>query len=189
MPSIFGLDFGTTNSVATIIGRPAAGGQEHPLVLTNRDDNRPHPSVVWYRGTDTVVGRKAKAQLNQLGLGVFGDIVRSPKIYLGSPVGLSVGGVNRPAMDVVADVLKFLREDALSRGYPGQAFERAVFTIPVSMEGPARRELRQAALMAGIRVQQFVHEPLAALYGHIRARADYQRHLAQLERRLAIVFD
>src|SRR6266496_3680785 len=57
-----------------------------------------------YRGTDTVVGRKAKAQLNQLGRGVFGDIVRSPKIYLGSPVGLNVGGVNRPAMDVVADV-------------------------------------------------------------------------------------
>jgi molecular chaperone DnaK (HSP70) len=120
---------------------------------------------------------------------VFGDIVRCPKIYLGSPVGLSVGGVNRPAMDVVADVLKFLRDDALSRGYPGQSFERAVFTIPVSMEGPARRELRQAALMAGIRVQQFVHEPLAALYGHIRARADYRQHLAQMERRLALVFD
>ncbi len=189
MPSIFGLDFGTTNSVATIIGRPAAGGEERPLVLANREDNRPHPSVVWYRGADTVVGRRAKAQLSQLGLGVFGDIVRSPKIYLGLPVGLSVGGVNRPAMDVVADVLKFLRADALSRGYPGQSFERAVLTIPVSMEGPARRELRQAALMAGIRVQQFVHEPLAALYGHIRARADYQQHLAQMERRLALVFD
>jgi len=188
MPSIFGLDFGTTNSVATII-RPTAGGPEGPFVLINRDDNRPHPSVVWYRGTDTVVGRKAKAQLSQLGLGVLGDFVRSPKIYLGSPVGLSVGGVNRPAMDVVADVLKFLRNDALSRRDSGQSFDRAVFTIPVSMEGPARRELRQAALIAGIRVHQFVHEPLAALYGHIRARADFRQHVAQMERRLALVFD
>jgi molecular chaperone DnaK (HSP70) len=189
MASIFGLDFGTTNSVATVIGRSAAGEPERALVLTNRDDNRPHPSVVWYHGADTIVGRKAKAQLNQLGLGVFGDIVRSPKIYLGSPVGMNVGGVNRPAVNVVADVLKFLRDDALSRHYPGHSFDRAVLTIPVSMEGRARRELRQAALMAGIRVHQFVHEPLAALYGHLRARPDYQQYLAQLERRQALVFD
>ena len=189
MAAIFGLDFGTTNSVATIIGRAAAGQPEQALVLTNREDGRPHPSVIWYAGVEPVVGRSAKAQLNQLGLGVFGDIVRSPKIFLGSPVGINVSGVNRPTIDVVADVLRFLRADALARGYPQQTFDHAVFTIPVSMQGRARRELRQAALQAGLHVHQFVHEPLAALYGHLRGRPDYQQQLGRLEGRLALVFD
>ena len=189
MAAIFGLDFGTTNSVATIIGRAAAGQAEQALVLNNREDGRPHPSVVWYSGAAPVVGRKAKGQLNQLGLGVFGDIVRSPKKFLGSPIGINISGVNHPTVDVVADVLGFLRADALARGYPEQNFDRAVFTIPVSMQGRARRELRQAALKAGLHVHQFVHEPLAALYGHLRGKADFQRQLAQLEGRLALVFD
>jgi molecular chaperone DnaK len=188
MAAIFGLDFGTTNSVATFIGRSVDGQTDEPKVLLH-SDGRPHPSVVWYRGADVVVGREAKAQLSQLGLGVFGDIVRSPKIFLGSPTGISVDGVNRPAVDVVGEILQFLRDDALARKFPGQTFDRAVFTIPVSMEGPARRQLRHAALMAGLRVHQFVHEPLAALYGHLRGRADYEQHIAQLERRLALVFD
>src|SRR6266480_6844892 len=189
MATIFGLDFGTTNSVATIIRRPAVGEQERPLVLTNRSDNRPHPSVVWYRGVDTVVGREAKQQLGQLGLGVFGDIVRSPKIFLGSPAGIGVAGRNLQAVDVVADVLKFLRDDALSRKYPNQPFDRAVFTIPIAMQGGARRELRQAALKANLHVHQFVHEPLAALYGHLRGHRDFDQQIPQLEGQLAIVFD
>jgi molecular chaperone DnaK len=187
--AIFGLDFGTTNSVATIIGRPVPAGAEQPLVLTSREDSRPHPSVVWYSGADTVVGRKAKSQLRDLGLGVFGDIVRSPKIYLGSPIPINVSGVNRATVDVVADILRFLRQDALARGYPEQTFEHAVFTIPVTMMGRARRELRQAALKAGLHVHQFVHEPLAALYGHLRGKPDFHQRLAQLQDRLALVFD
>ncbi len=60
MATIFGLDFGTTNSVATIIRRPAVAQRERPLVLTNRNDNRPHPSVVWYRGAE--VSRRARSE-------------------------------------------------------------------------------------------------------------------------------
>ena len=60
--------------------------------------------------------------------------------------------------DVVADVFRFLRDDAVGRGYSSNAFESAVVTIPVSMPGPARAELRQAAAKAGIHIHQFVHE-------------------------------
>jgi len=187
--AIFGLDFGTTNSVATIIGRPSPGQPEKTLVLTSKEDFRPHPSVVWYDGAQPIVGRKAKSQLRELGLGVFGDIVRSPKIFLGSPIPINVSGVNRWAVDVVAEILRFLRNDALSRNYPGQSFDHAVFTIPVSMLGRARRELREAALKADLHVHQFVHEPLAALYGHLRGQQDFKARLAQLQDRLALVFD
>ncbi len=187
MAATFGLDFGTTNSVVTVIGPDPETMRVGSRVLTQ--DGRPHPSVVWYSGAEPVVGRLAKDQLNDLGLGVFGDIVRSPKMFLGSPTGIYVGGVSRQAVDVVADVLRFLRKDALSRGFQGNPFESAVITIPVTMRGPARAELRQAAQKAGIRIHQFVHEPLAALYGYLRAKPDFRQELANLDRRLVLVFD
>lgn len=187
MAATFGLDFGTTNSLISVIGPDPKTRNVGPRVLTQ--DGRPHPSVVLYSGADPVVGRQAKDQLNELGLGVFGNIIRSPKMFLGSPVGVEVGGVTRQAVDVVADVLRFLRQDALSRGFKGNSFESAVITIPVTMRGPARADLRQAAQKAGIRIHQFVHEPLAALYGYLRARPNYRQELAELERRLVLVFD
>jgi molecular chaperone DnaK (HSP70) len=187
MAATFGIDFGTTNSVAAVIGPDPETMRVGPRVLTQ--DGRPHPSVVWYCGADPVVGRQAKEQLKDLGLGVFGDIVRSPKMFLGSPTGIYVGGVTRQAVDVVADVLSFIRKEALGRGFIGNAFEVAVITIPVNMRGQARAELRQAAQKAGIRIHQFVHEPLAALYGYLRSKPDFRQELANLERRLVLVFD
>ena len=188
MPATFGIDFGTTNSVASVIGQDPGTLMPEPRLFTQ--DGRPHPSVVWYSGSgEPIVGRQAKDQLNQLGLGVFGDIVRSPKMFLASPTGIYVGGVIRQAVDVVADVLRFLRHDALRRGFEGNTFESAVITIPVTMRGPARAELRQAARKAGIVIHQFVHEPLAALYGYLRTRPDFRREIANLERRLVLVFD
>jgi molecular chaperone DnaK (HSP70) len=187
MAATFGLDFGTTNSVVTVIGPDPETTRNKARVLVQ--DGRPHPSVVWYSGPEPVVGRRAKDQLNDLGLGVFGDIVRSPKMFLGSPTGIFVGGVTRQAVDVVADVLRFLRKDAQSRGFQGNSFDSAVITIPVTMRGPARAELRQAAQQAGIRIHQFVHEPLAALYGYLRAKPNFRQELANLDRRLVLVFD
>ena len=187
MAATFGLDFGTTNSVVTVVGPDPETMRVAPRVLL--EDGRPHPSVLLYSGAETIIGRPAKEQLDQVGLGVFGSIVRSPKMFLGSPTGIYVGGVTRQAVDVVADMLRFLREDALSRGFQGNPFESAVITIPVVMRGPARAELRQAAHKAGIRIHQFVHEPLAALYGYLRGRPDFRLELANLDRRLVLVFD
>lgn len=187
MAATFGIDFGTTNSVVTLIGPDPETGKTGARVLSQ--DGRPHPTVVWYGSGEPVVGRRAKDQLSELGLGVFGNVVRSPKMYLGSPVGMDVGGVTRQAVDVVADVLRFLREDARGRGFKGNPFSNAVITIPVTMRGGARADLRQAALKAGIHVYQFVHEPLAALYGYLRSRPSFRQELANLERRLVAVFD
>src|SRR3990170_6871451 len=189
MAADFGVDFGTTNTVTAFVGRDPQTGRERTYVLLNRADNRPHPSVVWYRGGETIVGRQAKQQLSQLGLGVFGDIVRSPKMYLGSPSGVFVGGATRPARDIVGHILEFIREDALSRRFPNRSFTRAVMTVPVPMQGGARSELREAALKAGFQIHQFVHEPLAALYGFLRGRPDFNREITRLERRFVLVFD
>lgn len=188
---MFGLDFGTTSSVISIIQRVIVGrgGRYRAQSLLNLDDNKPHPSVVWYSVEGPVVGRRARDRMADLGIGVFGDIVRSPKMFLGAPTPISVGGVSKSAEEVVADILSYLRNDALKRGLGNENFSRAVVTIPVLMQGPGRRALREAANKAGIRIHQFVHEPLAALYGYLRRKPNFANEISQLEGRLMLVFD
>jgi molecular chaperone DnaK (HSP70) len=179
----FGVDFGTTNSLLSLIR-----GNE-VIALTNGSDDLPHPSVVGYVGNRPLVGREAKSRVQRPDIGVIGDFVRSPKGYLGTGREIHVAGKGRAAKDVCAEIFKYLREDALARKFPGESFDRAIVTIPVAMRGRARRELRDAALQAGIHVVQFVHEPLAALYGFLHRHKDFQRELAKLQDKLVLVFD
>lgn len=181
MAEVVGLDFGTTNSlVAFVLGDRATS-------LTDKaNGDIPHPSVVWYHGSEVVVGRRAKAQLSEPTTGIVGEVVRSPKAYLGRGESLIVGGVSREPSDVVAEMFRYLREDAAQQGHD---FDRAVVTIPVTLDGRGRRELRDAALKAGVRIVQFVHEPLAALYAYLRDQESFGRALAQLNDKLALVFD
>ncbi|RIK30035.1 MAG: hypothetical protein DCC55_37590, partial [Chloroflexi bacterium] len=188
MAATFGIDFGTTNSLITVIRKNAATSQFEPFSFFE-DNFLPHPSVVWYQGGQPIVGRAARDRLTTLRLGVIDDIVRSPKMFLGSSFGIPVGGITRSAADVVGDVLKHLRKHAKSSGHEDNEFASAVITIPIHMSGPARAELREAALKAGIHIHQFVHEPLAALYGYLRPRPDFRQELARLEGRLVLVFD
>jgi molecular chaperone DnaK len=188
MAATFGIDFGTTNSLASVVVRDPDTGTAVVRPLTDAD-GRPHPSVVWYKGENPIVGRQAKDQLGEAAVGVFGDVVRSPKMFLGSGLDLDVGGTSKSPVDVVADVIRHIREDALSRGFEQNAFKSAVMTIPVNMRGPARAALRESAAKAGVRIHQFVHEPLAALYGHFRSTADFRRELTQLDGQIVLVFD
>ena len=179
MAEIVGLDFGTTNSLVSVV----SGGRV--LALTAADD-LPHPSVVWYHGTEVVVGRQAKAQLAEPALGIVGDVVGSPKRYLGRGELLVVGGVSRHPSDPVAAILSYLRGQARDQEHD---FESAVVTIPVAMDGRGRRDLRDAAAKAGIGILQFVHEPLAALYGYLRTQDNAELLIQELQDQLILVFD
>jgi molecular chaperone DnaK len=187
--TVFGLDFGTTNSLISFVEEDRELGYPVVRKLTNRDDLRPHPSVVWYSADGPVVGRAARDQMSELGIGVFGDIVRSPKAFLGGHAPIVIGDVARSAVDVVEKILTFLRDDAIEREFDEQDFARAVVTVPISMPGKAREELRQAAHRAGLYIQQFVHEPMAALYGYLRGLPNFQAEVARLEGRVVMVFD
>lgn len=178
-----GFDFGTTNSVMSIV----VGDRCIPIL----EDGFPHPSVVSYRGGVPTVGRRAKNELESSGAGVMGNIVRSPKTMLGRSSVTVDGHTYSPQVvvrDVVAHVMAHALSDRVAR-QTGSSFDRAVVTIPVDMNGERRRELREACRMAGMSIYQFVHEPLAALYGHLRNMPDYQLEFARLNRQLVLVFD
>ena len=183
MAEIFGLDLGTTNTLAAVhyVGEPEA----RPFL----DRGRPHPSVVRYHGSSVVAGRDARDQLDSPQVGVIGDFVRSPKRYLGTGVEIDVGGVAREPSEVVADILRHVRRHAEQELSGAASFGNVVATVPVGMDGRGRQALRRAAQLAGFDIHQFVHEPLAALYGYLRRGEDYPRRMAELEGRLALVFD
>lgn len=179
MGKAFGFDFGTTNSLISII----EGGRCIPLLDRG---GLPHPSVVCYQGGQVIVGRKAKERLADAAMGVIGNIVRSPKTLLGEHK-VYVEGVARNPKEIVSEIVRHVRKQAQD-AQPG-TYDRAVVTIPVDMNGARRKDLRDAFLMADVSIVQFIHEPLAALYGHLRNEDDFQETLRRLNRELILVFD
>ncbi len=183
---IAGFDFGTTNSLVSV-----CTGRD--VIDLFDDDGRPHPSVVRYEGEEVTVGREARNALEAVGLGVHGTTVRSPKMYLGKEV-INVGGVDRSPVDIVSDVIRHVRKQSLNsrRGADRELFgdlDRAVVTIPVKFNGNQRAALRESFARAGISVVQFVHEPFAALYGHLRGSSDFESTVRALMRRRVLVVD
>jgi len=180
---IVGFDFGTTNSLVSVV-------VEDRVIDVLDEEGRPHPSVVRYEGEAVIVGREARHALEEVGLGVYGNTVRSPKILLGQQA-VSVGGVDRSPIDIVASVIRHVRSES-KRSSQKEVLgdlDRAVVTIPVRMNGPRRAALREAFAQAGISVAQFVHEPLAALYGYLRGSTDGDSAVRALMRRIVLVVD
>lgn len=178
-----GFDFGTTNSLVAFVA-----GDRAISVLDN--DGLPFPSVVRYEGESVIAGKPAKDALDSAGLGIHGTTVRSPKFLLGEET-VHIGGVERSPVDIIHDVVSAAKTAALqsrhSRSLSG--LTRAVVTIPVTMNGPKRAALRDAFRRSDISIVQFVHEPLAALYGYVRGEGRSGESRRALNRRNVLVVD
>lgn len=178
---LIGFDFGTTNSLISFISNNKAINMIDEFGL-------PIPSVVCYEGNEIIVGREAKTMLKDAAqLGVIGNVVNSPKTLLGKHK-VNIDGIQRSPTNIVAEIVRFAKKEAEEK-QPAQSFNNAVVTIPVDMIGERRRELRQAFQEAGVNIKQFIHEPLAALYGHLRSFDNYQDELMRLNKQLILVFD
>ncbi len=179
--TVIGFDFGTTNSLASVVVGDS--------VITFLDNEQPIPSVVSFEGGKVEVGRKAHDKLTGAGLGVQGSIVRSPKTLLGRNE-LIIDGVRRDPVQMVEYVLDHVRRFVLqTKAGRDLKMDRVVATIPVNMEGRRRALLRQAFRQAGMSVVQFVHEPLAALYGYLRTSDGTTDLVKRYDGKLILVFD
>lgn len=177
-----GIDFGTTNSLISVVTRERK-------ISSFDDTGRPHPSVVRYEGEQVICGRRARDKLEQLGIGVLGNTVRGPKKLLGKEH-VNIDGRVMTPVGVIADYISHLIEHARASDEEQVAdFTRAVVTIPVALDGQGRQDLREALLQAGVYVETFVHEPLAALYGYFKDLDNTQDALSFHEGRMILVFD
>lgn len=179
--AVVGFDFGTTNSLASVVI-----GTD---VISFLENEQPIPSVVSFEGGKVEVGRKAHDKLTSAGLGVQGSTVRSPKTLLGREEQV-IEGVRRDPVQMVEYVLDHVRRFVLqTKAGRDLQMDRVVATIPVNMEGHRRALLRQAFRQAGMSVVQFVHEPLAALYGFLRMSEGTSDLIRRYDGKLLLVFD
>ncbi|CQI96575.1 Hsp70 family protein [Yersinia frederiksenii] len=177
-----GIDFGTTNSLISVVTRAGK-------IKSFDDLGRPHPSVVRYESDKIICGKIAKDKLDQHGIGVLGNTVRGPKKLLGCS-DVNVEGRLLSPTEVVTDYIRYLVGHARDEDDEESAdLANAVVTIPVAMGGRERQVLREALLNAGVYVESFVHEPLAALYGYFRDQENPKEALRRFEGKIVLVFD
>lgn len=177
-----GIDFGTTNSLISVV-------TSKEKILSFTDFNRPHPSVVRYEGDQIICGKKARDKLEQRSIGVMGNTIRGFKKLISSEV-VNVEGRLMTPVEVIGDYIRYLVSHA-QESDEGQFSDltRAVVTIPVALDGRGRKALREALLIAGVQVDMFVHEPLAALYGYFRDQENFEETIRSHDGCLILVFD
>lgn len=177
-----GIDFGTTNSLISVITR-------ENRVKSFDDSARPHPSVVRYEGDRVICGKRAREKLEQLDIGILGNTVRGPKKLISSET-INIEGRLMTPVEVIGDYFRYLISHAQQNDFEQIAdLTRAVVTIPVALDGRGRRTLREALLSAGVYVDMFVHEPLAALYGYFKDQDKFEDTIRAYDGRLVLVFD
>ncbi|GGI83553.1 molecular chaperone DnaK [Deinococcus wulumuqiensis] len=172
MAKAVGIDLGTTNSVIAVM----EGGR--PEVIVNAEGGRTTPSVVAYKGDETLVGQIARRQaaLNPAAtlfevkrfIGRRWDEVkeeagRSPftvKEGPGGSVRIEVNGKDLAPEQVSAEVLRKLVSDASAK--LGQKITDAVITVPAYFDNSQREATKQAGEIAGLNVLRVINEPTAA---------------------------
>ena len=166
MPKV-GIDFGTTNSVAVAYDK-----NKHQFTYFNYEEGVPSPisSTIEFHDNSTVVGSEARDRMAR-----FADVEgyhyeRSVKSKIGSDENIYVFGERKEPQEIAAIILKNLKDQALNEADAIKArvdMNNAIFTVPISFTGKARRTLRKSANIAGIDVISFIHEPFAAIIGSL----------------------
>ncbi len=169
---VVGIDLGTTNSLAAVMGRKG------PIVLRDADGEALVPSVVCFTEDQTLVGRAAQALalshpdrtvhsikrlIGRAGAELDAELARLPYVVERGERGLPrvrIGARRLSPEEISADVLravKGLAEAALAR-----PVRKAVVTVPAYFDDAQRLATKDAAALAGLECLRIVNEPTAA---------------------------
>ncbi len=167
--SILGIDLGTTNSCMALVDDSGK-----PQVISNSDNARTTPSVVWFDGARVVVGDEAKGMAAIYPTEVAAFVKRE----IGNPdfrFRCELGELR--AEQVSAYVLRKLAQDAAAK--LGEPVEDVVITCPAYFTSDEIKATRTAGEMAGLRVLEILPEPTAAAiaYGYSAKSAEGQRNI------------
>ncbi len=172
---IIGIDLGTTNSCCAIVEN------NKPRVIQSRFGYNTIPSIVAYdeRG-NLLIGHPAKSQmmLNPHNT-VYGSkrlvgrkyhspivqIIKNRFLYEiieceNGDSGVRVENTDFTLQEISALILSEIKE--IAQGYLEVPVSRAVVSVPAYYNDNQRQAVRQAGLMAGLRVERIVNEPTSA---------------------------
>jgi len=146
-----GIDLGTTFSV---ISRLDDLGR--PQTLINAEGDKITPSVIFFEGSDVVVGKEAaKAVATDAD-----NVAECAKRDLGSQFyHKPLGGRRYPPEALQAWILNKMRADAARQ--IGQ-FQKVVVTVPAYFDEVRRKATMDAGYIAGFEVMDIINEPTAA---------------------------
>ncbi|MCK6509241.1 Hsp70 family protein [Myxococcota bacterium] len=187
---IIGIDLGTTNSCCAIVeeGRPkvipsrfgyntipsiVAFSDEHELLIGHPAKNQMmlNPRNTVY-GAKRLIGRKYRSRIVQL--------IKDRFLY--SIVETSEGGsavyIDQKTFtleQISALILAEIRD--IAQEYLHQPVHRAVISVPAHYNDQQRQAVRDAGLLAGLRVERIVNEPTAAALAYGFGRGIQQRLL------------
>ncbi len=175
MGRIVGIDLGTTNSV---IGVLEAG---RPFVIANTEGSRTTPSVIGYtKNSELVVGQQARRQLvlnprNTFSnlkrfVGRFWDELDDSSLNVPYTVRANEQGCVRVTCpitereyapeELIGSIIRKLIDDA--EKHLDEDIDSAVITVPAYFNDSQRQATKDAALLAGIKVERILNEPTAA---------------------------
>ncbi|MFP4580932.1 MAG: molecular chaperone DnaK [Candidatus Sumerlaeia bacterium] len=161
MPSIIGIDLGTTNSVVAVMDKNG------PMIVPNNLGERLTPSVVSFtKSGEILVGRKARrGAIMNVGRTVF-----SAKRHMGSNHKYKIDDKEYTPQEISAIILQKIKQDA--EEYFGEDIPQAVVTVPAYFTDAQRQATKDAGEIAGFDVRRIIDEPTAAAlaYGLDKAK-------------------
>ncbi len=157
MPTVFGIDLGTTYSC---IARVGADGR--PEVLANLDGETTVPSVVRFTGPDDYVTGTSAAREQRSDPHNVCSLV---KRRMGEPEWRYVAhGRGWTAPQVSSLILRSLATDASF--IAGETVQEVIITVPAYFGDEERRATKRAGEFAGLTVVDIINEPTAAAIAH-----------------------
>ncbi|MFH2118682.1 MAG: molecular chaperone DnaK [Candidatus Paceibacterota bacterium] len=171
---IIGIDLGTTNSAVAVM----EGGS--PKIIATAEGRNTFPSIVAFKGEETLVGDSAKRQMVMnpkstissvkrfMGKKLKDEAVKKALKHISYELGegkdgmvvVKVNGKDYSPQEISAKVLGKAKADAES--YLGETVDRAVITVPAYFDDSQRQATKQAGEIAGLKVERIVNEPTAA---------------------------
>ena len=149
---IVGIDLGTTNSVVSIL-------KEKTPQTVLIDDSKLLPSVVSLTKDGFIVGQVAK----NLALLEPEKTIASIKRKMGEDIQLSIGDRSMRPEEIAALILKKIKQSVATQLACAQEEQiKTVVTVPAYFTEEQRAATKEAAELAGFKVERIINEPTAA---------------------------
>lgn len=172
LKQFFGIDFGTTNSAT--VGIMINNGRMSYETYGDLEGN-PYPSIVAIHKETGEVLSGLEVRQNREQLGKEYEIITSIKSHIATDKVWEIAGKRWEAKEIAAYIFKGLKETVHKKS--GLNLDSAMVSVPGGFSADKRKDLREAARIAGIDVTGFVSESTAAVF-HNYKMINYHKYIA-----------